>query len=413
MKVSPLAAGLEVTLDLAVLGQVESSDLLGLLNLLLVGLDLALELVNQSLHALIVLPVLVLGVGQLLDAPLRLAEVLLSVSKASVLCVQLGLQLPDAGLHLGQRLLASLEGGLLSLVQPVLGVLDLGLEQLLVPLEHHGGLLLSSELVSEPGGVNHGVLGLVIRHLGLCSHLIQIMAHGIELLLALALGTLDGLVGAGLVRQSLVGVLQLLGDGLGSGLLLKPGLALTESLLDNLDLTLTLSIGSISVLQTSVKVQHIGLQLLLHPQGLNLALGLSLQSHLHALKSLAIVLLGGGKFLLLGHNSLLDLLPDLGELQLAPQHLVLLLLQGSLGLGQSSFKFHLLSLEPLPDFVNLVDGAASLADLVHDVLDLVAQSLVLPADLVQLQHGLIVGVLDAEKLSGHIPCLLLSNIKVQ
>merc|ERR1719394_1546026 len=56
--------------DLAVLGQVEGSDLLGLLNLLLVGLDLALELVNQSLHALVVLLVLVTSEGQLLDGPL-------------------------------------------------------------------------------------------------------------------------------------------------------------------------------------------------------------------------------------------------------------------------------------------------------------------------------------------------------
>ena len=58
--------------DLAVLGQVEGGDLLGLLNLLLVGLDLALELVDQSLHPLVVLPVLVLLIGQLLDPALRL-----------------------------------------------------------------------------------------------------------------------------------------------------------------------------------------------------------------------------------------------------------------------------------------------------------------------------------------------------
>merc|ERR1719480_308069 len=233
------------------------------------------------------------------------------------------------------------------------------------------------------------------------------MTEVVHLGLALALGSLDGLVGAGLVRQSLVGVLQLLldhppvpvrllqqgagllqrilvgvaapvrsdevvlGDGLGPGLLLKPGLDLAQSLLDHLDLTLALSIGSVSVLQTGVEVKHISLELLLHPQSFSLALRLSLQSHLHPLESLAIVLLGGGKFLPLSQNSLLDLLPDLGELQLAPQHLVLLLLQSALSLGQGSLELHLLSLEPLPDFVNLVDGAASLANLVHDVLDLI------------------------------------------
>merc|ERR1712130_854136 len=62
----------KVTLDLSVLGKVEGSNLLSLLNLLLVGLDLALELVNQSLHAFVVLSVLLLRVGKLLDLALRL-----------------------------------------------------------------------------------------------------------------------------------------------------------------------------------------------------------------------------------------------------------------------------------------------------------------------------------------------------
>ena len=53
-----------------------------------------------------------------------------------------------------------------------------------------------------------------------------------------------------------------------------------------------------------------------------------------------------------------------------------------------------------------MDGAVSLADLVNDVLDLVAQGLVLP-DLVQLKNGLLVAGLDAEKLRGGITCLLL------
>merc|ERR1719220_906584 len=54
-------------LGLPVLGQVEGGDLLGLLDLLLVGLDLALQLVDQGLHPLVVLAVLILLVAQLLD----------------------------------------------------------------------------------------------------------------------------------------------------------------------------------------------------------------------------------------------------------------------------------------------------------------------------------------------------------
>ena len=60
----------QVGLHCAELGQVEGGDLLGLLDLLLVGLDLALQLVDQGLHPLVVLAVLILLVAQLLDLAL-------------------------------------------------------------------------------------------------------------------------------------------------------------------------------------------------------------------------------------------------------------------------------------------------------------------------------------------------------
>merc|ERR1712066_1153679 len=392
--------------------------------------------------------VLVHGVGKLLDTALRLAQILGGISQTSVLSVELRLELPDAGLHLGNGLLASLEGGLLSLIKAGLSVLDLGLEQLLVPVEHHGALLLSSELLSQPGGVNHGMLGLVLGHLGLGDHLGQVVTEGVHLGLALALGSLDGLVGAGLLGQSLVGVGQLLlnhppipvgllkesagllksvlvgidspvsgdesilGGGLGPDLILVFGLDLADSCLDPLDVSLALGIGSICVLKSNTKVNNIGLQLLLHPESLNLALGLALKLHLHAIDGLGKVLLGGGKLLVLLGQTALDLLPDLGELQGGSEHLVLLLLQGALSLRQSGLKLHLLSLEPLPDFVNLVDRAASLSDLVEDVLDLVGQGLVLAPDLLQLEKSLVIGVLHLEQLGGHAAGLILSTVQI-
>ena len=53
--VSALLRRLQVSLDLAELGQVEGGDLLGLLDLLLVALHLVLQLVHQLLHTLVVL----------------------------------------------------------------------------------------------------------------------------------------------------------------------------------------------------------------------------------------------------------------------------------------------------------------------------------------------------------------------
>merc|ERR1719291_125242 len=73
----------------------------------------------------------------------------------------------------------------------------------------------------------------------------------------------------------------------------------------------------------------------------------------------------------------------------------------------------LLGLQTLPDFVNLVDGAATLADLVHDVLDFVGEGLVLPADFLELEHSLLVGRLDLEQLRGGVASLLLADVKVE
>merc|ERR1719291_1127503 len=145
---------------------------------------------------------------------------------------------------------------------------------------------------------------------------------------------------------------------------------------------------------------------------LSLALGLGLQGNLHGVQGLGLGFLYKDELLLLLSKAALDLLPDGIELQLAPQHLVLLLLKGGLGLLQGRLKLQLLGLKTLPDFVNLVDGASTLADLVHDVLDLVGESLVLPADFLQLEHGLLVGRLNLEQLRGGVASLLLADIEV-
>ena len=79
--------------------------------------DLGLELVNQELHALVVLAIFIRGKSQLLDVTLRLAKVLHTVSHSAVLGIEFGFQLPDPCLHLVHCLLASLQGAALSFVQ--------------------------------------------------------------------------------------------------------------------------------------------------------------------------------------------------------------------------------------------------------------------------------------------------------
>merc|ERR1712142_686997 len=87
---------LKFLLNLPELGKVQSSNFLGLFNLALVGLDLLLEVINQVLHALVVLLVLVRLESKLLDAALALAQVLLGVGVPAGLVVEVGLELANA-----------------------------------------------------------------------------------------------------------------------------------------------------------------------------------------------------------------------------------------------------------------------------------------------------------------------------
>merc|ERR1719239_1897154 len=290
--------------------------------------------------------------------------------------------------------------------------------------------------------------GLVLGQPRLVGHLVQVAVKLAELALQLPLGGSDGLVDVGHVSQGLVGVSELLlssatltissleestsllkavgngsspavgcdlgigGGRLASGLLvhLHLGIAYLQGVL--LDGGLGLGVASNGVLKGQTKVGSISLKLFLHPESLSLALGLSLKGNLHGVESLGLGLLHEDELLLLFSKTALDLLPNGIELQLAPQHLVLLLLEGGLSLLQGRLKLQLLGLKTLPDFVNLVDGASGLADLVHDILDLIGQGLVLPADFLQLKHGLLVGRLNLEQLRGGVASLLLADVKV-
>merc|ERR1712051_183260 len=72
--------------------------------------------------------------------------------------------------------------------------------------------------------------------------------------------------------------------------------------------------------------------------------------------------------------------------------------QGALGLLQGRLELLLLALHAPPLFVKLVDGAATVAKLIEQVLDLVSEVLVFTADNVQLLVGFIQSRLEAEPL---------------
>merc|ERR1719322_2209234 len=172
---------------------------------------------------------------------LGLAEVLQAVSVASVLSIKLRLELTDASVHPGHGLLASLEGRGLGVVHAGLHVLNLGLKESLLSLQRLGELLLRSEFISKTGSINHGALGLLLGQRSLTSHLVTVSLEGLDLRLQLHLGSLDGLVGAGLVGQGLVCVLQLLlHHTAGAVSLLQESAGLLKSVLVGVGLALSI-----------------------------------------------------------------------------------------------------------------------------------------------------------------------------
>merc|ERR1719323_2860298 len=143
------------------------------------------------------------------------------------------------------------------------------------------------------------------------------------------------------------------------------------------------------------------------------ALALASVSRADCMFSTALLfLLDQDKLLFLLRNSANNLLLNLVELQLASKNLVLLLLKSSFSLGKSSLKLHLLSLQSLADLIDFMDGATSLRDLVHDVLDLIGKSLVLSANIIKMNDTLLIGSLHLEQVRGNISSLLLRVVEI-
>merc|ERR550534_2935243 len=115
------------------------------------------------------------------------------------------------------------------------------------------------------------------------------------------------------------------------------------------------------------------LQLLLDAESLTLGSLLGLNGSSQGLHGAGVVLPGVVELLLLLSNTSVNLLPHVGELQLGAEHLVFLHLQGGLGLLQSALQLLLLSLQHPPLFVQSVNGAASLTELIQKILDLVRE----------------------------------------
>merc|ERR1719435_628246 len=437
-----------LVLHLAVFGEVHGGDLLGLLHLALVGLDLGLELLNEILHALHVLAVLLGLECEFFESSVGLSEVLSGLGVAALFGVKLSFQLTDARLQLGDDALASLQGSSLGLVKTGLKVLDGDFELFAKSVNVDGVFLLTAEFLGQIGGVGGGLLGLLLGILELGDSVIHVGLHGLEVLLQLALSTGEHGVGAGKLLDAASGVVELALGGLacsvgrlqgdahllqlggehvattlghvvglagflaGALLILDGGLELldlSQVLLDGLH---GLGVGAVGVVQRDLQLVDVGLELLLHAKRLGLGLGLGLQRSLHGLESAGVVLAGILELVLLLGQTAIDLGADLRQLQLGADDLSLFLLEGSLGLLKGGLELLLLHLELAAGLVQLVNGFAALSELIGEVVDLIGEDLVLALQALDVLQRLFVLGLQLEKLGGITAGLLLACLQL-
>merc|ERR1719381_471904 len=360
----------------------------------------------------------------------------------------LNFHLPNARLKLGHGSTATLHCHLVGFGKTVLQLVDLRFQGPLGLLLVGSVVLLSAELISQPGGIDHCLLGLVLRVLGLVEAVIDLsmesVAGGLQLpLLSHGLGVdgghvINGTPGLSQIHLALLlapvgrvqespGLLQLSMEGVGlalgkSGLLgnldvqavllLKGSLNLALLVLVALDGLECLSIGLVGMVKSDLKLIDVRFKLLLDAKSFSLGPRLSLQGSLHGVHSSLVVLASVVELFFLLLNLPVNLLPDLSKLKLGTKDLILLLLKSSLSLLKGSLELLLLNLQATALLVKLVDGPATIPQLVQEILDLISQVLVLPLDNIQLLNSLIPGSLETEQLAVVVPALLLAGINL-
>merc|ERR1712117_412958 len=382
---------LKLLLGLSELGQVEGSNFLSLLNLLLVGLDLLLQLAGKVRHSVLVLSVLIILELELLDLSLRSLVSLHVLSSAGLDIAKLNLKLSDSGLKLGHGRLATTHSSIIGIGQTVLKLSQLGLKSSLALGEGGGVILLRSEFISKSGSINHSLLGLLLRVLGLMEQVINLSLHGVEsslntslirvgsgvdaghlidsissiskLSLSLSLATVSRVKeSSGLLNFSLesigtsvskAGLLSHLLPGTASLLIL--GLSLSQLTLVSLDRLESLIVGLVGMVKGNLKLIDLRLKLLLDSQTLSLGTLLRLKRGLERLHGTSMVLTSIVELLFLLSNSSVNLLFDLSKLKLSSEDLVLLSLKSTLSFLKSSLELLLLSLKSASLFVKLMD----------------------------------------------------------
>merc|ERR1719508_192893 len=176
----------QLLLSLAEFGQIESSNLLSLFHLLLVGLDLCLQLSGKFTHPILVLSVFIIAELHLLDLAFRLLGQLCILRSSGLTNTKFNFKLSDFALKLTHCCTSSTHSSISSFSKPIFNFTQLGLKSSLGIRLSTNMILLSSQFISKAGSINHCLLGLLLTTLGLVKHIINLSLHGMNIALKTA-----------------------------------------------------------------------------------------------------------------------------------------------------------------------------------------------------------------------------------
>merc|ERR1719312_1561976 len=425
---------LKLLLGLAELGKVQGSNLLSLLNLLLVSLDLLLELARHIRHSVLVLLVFILSELKLLNLAFSSLGSLHVLRSANLDRSQFRLELTNSVLKLSHGSLATSHGSSFSISKSSLKISKGSLEGALGSSLAVGMILFSSKFISKTSSINHGLLGLLLRVLSSHEHGINLSLESMDLSLKSSLGShisrVDSLHFIGShsrvrdfhiklaldsfsrVKES-TALLNFSGQSssltLSNSSLLINLLALarlifisldgfSQLILVTLDCLQALSICLVGMIQTNFKLIDISFKFLLDAKSLSFSPLFSLKRSSQGFHCTLVVLARIIKLFFLLSNSSINFLANLAKFKLSSKDLVFLLFKSTLSLFKSSLKLFLLLLKPSALFVQVMDRASTISKLVKEILDFISKILVFSLDNVKLFNSLILGSSQTEKL---------------
>merc|ERR1712241_80173 len=211
-------------------------------------------------------------------------------------------------------------------------------------------------------------------------------------------------IGLSLSKASLLSNFHLLEE-----FFLQERFSVPQLSLVTLDRLVSFRVGFVGVVKSNFQLIDVSLQLLLDPQGLSLGTRLSLKGSLHGLHGTLVIFACVVKLLFLLMDLAINFLANLSKLKLSTKNLVFFLLKCSLSLLKSCLELFLLNLQTAALLVKLVNGAASISQLVKQILDLISQILVLPLNNIQLLNCFIPCSLQPEELTVVVTVLLLAG----